>query len=138
MMRLALIFCFLCGPALADTVVAARTIRPQSLVTAQDLVIKPGTLPGTVSDPAQIIGMEARVALYAGRPVRIGDVGPPAVIDRNQIVSLIFIQNGLRISAEGRALDRAGVGEIVRVMNISSRNTISGFVTADGRVMVSQ
>lgn len=138
-MRWAWAICLcLAGPAAADTVVAACTIRPQTILSAADLSLKPGEVAGGLEDPALIIGMETRVALYAGRPVRAGDVGPPAVIERNQIVPLVFERNGLRISTEGRSLDRAGPGDVVRVMNLSSRSTVSGRVTAEGRVMVSQ
>lgn len=126
------------APVLADTVVAAHTIRPQTVLTAQDLVMKTGDVPGGLVDPAALIGMETRVALYAGRPIRATDVGPAAIVERNQIVPLIFERNGLRISTEGRSLDRAGPGEFVRVMNMSSRATVSGRVSADGRVLVSQ
>ena len=137
MLRVLAIALCMAGPALADTVVAARTIRPQSILTAQDLSLDPKEVAGGVSDPALLIGMEARVALYAGRPVRLGDVGPPAIIERNQLVPMIFQRNGLRITTEGRALDRAGPGDAVRVMNMSSRSTVLGRVTADGLVIVS-
>ena len=129
---------FLAPPAWAETVFAARTIRAQSVLTAQDLVLKKVDVAGAVTDPLHVIGQEARVALYAGRPIRRGDVGPPAVVDRNQIVPLIYDSSGLMITAEGRSLERAGVGEYVRVMNLASRNTIMGKVLADGRIMVSR
>ncbi len=124
--------------AAADTIFAAHTIRAQSILTAQDLVVKDIDVPGAANFPEELIGQETRVALYAGRPIRLNDVGPPAVVDRNQIVPLIFKANGLTITAEGRSLDRAGAGEFVRVMNLSSRNTVTGLVMADGRVMVSR
>lgn len=124
--------------ARADIVLAANTIRAQSIITAQDLVVKPGDAPGVVADPAALVGQEARIAIYAGRPVRLADVGPPAIVDRNQIVSLIFQANGLSITAEGRSLSRAGAGEYVRVMNMSSRMTVTGLVLPDGRILVSR
>lgn len=124
--------------ASADTVVAAQTIRPQTILTVEHLALKRGDIPGGVDDPKQLLGMETRTALYAGRPIRQGDVGPPAIVERNQIVPLIFEANGLRISTEGRSLDRAGVGEFVRVMNLSSRSTVSGRVSRSGHVLVSQ
>lgn len=126
------------APAWADTVFAARTIRAQSILTSQDLVMKQVEVAGAFTAADQIVGMEARVALYAGRPIRPGDVGPPAMVDRNQIVPLVFNASGLMISTEGRSLARAGVGEYVRVMNISSRHTVMGQVMPDGRVMVSR
>jgi flagella basal body P-ring formation protein FlgA len=122
--------------ALAETVVAARTIRAQTILTAQDLVVKPQQIVGTFDDPVMLIGMEARVALYAGRPIRQGDIGPPAIIDRNQIVMLIYMAGGLLISTEARALARGGVGDRVRVLNMSSRLTVEGLVLPDGRVRV--
>lgn len=122
----------------ADTIFASRTIRAQTILTAQDLVLKKVEVPGAFTLADQIIGLETRVALYAGRPIRPGDVGPPAVVDRNQVVPLIYNANGLLIATEGRSLSRAGAGEYVRVMNLSSRNTVMGLVMPDGRVMVSR
>lgn len=123
-------------PALADVVVPTRTIRAREIISAEDLVVKSAHVPGALSQTAQAIGKEARVALYAGRPVRPADVGPPALIGRNQIVTLVFSANGLRIVTEGRALARAAAGETVRVMNLSSRATVFGFVRADGTIEV--
>jgi flagella basal body P-ring formation protein FlgA len=136
-MRLALCFWLLTGPALAETVVATRTIRPQEILAPADLILQPVVVPGGVSDPDLLIGQEARVALYAGRPVRAGDVGPPALVERNSLVSLIYSTSGLRISTEGRALDRAGPGEMVRVMNLASRTTVSARIGPDGAAYVS-
>ncbi len=138
MIRLAAILLTLGAPAMADTVLAARTIRAQSIIGPGDVVVKAVDIPGAATTPEAVIGLEARVSLYAGRPIRMGDVGKPALVDRNQIVPLIFEHNGLRITTEGRSLGRAGAGEVVRVMNMSSRNTVSGRVLPDGRIMVSR
>ncbi|MBA84290.1 flagellar basal body P-ring formation chaperone FlgA [Thalassobius sp. S69A] len=135
-MRTILALLILATPVQADVVLAARTLRPQTIVTAADLVVKGGTIPGVIEDPAALLGMETRVALYAGRPIRPGDVGPPAIIERNQIVLLTFNKGGLSIQAEGRALARAGAGDRVRVMNLESRSTIWGFAQPDGSVLV--
>jgi len=137
MRALALIGCVLAGPAMADTVLAARTIRAQTLIMPQDVVVKDIDVVGAFSSAADIIGQEARVALYAGRPIRHGDIGPPALVERNQIIPLIYDQSGLSITTEGRSLSRAGPGEYVRVMNMTSRMTVSGRVLPDGRVLVS-
>ena len=127
---------FAAGSAAADVLVPARTIRAREIITAEDLVLKSADIPGTLSDPREAIGQEARVALYAGRPLRPGDVGPPALVGRNDIVALVYTTQLLRITAEGRALDRAAAGEQVRVMNMSSRATVTGIVRADGSVEV--
>lgn len=120
----------------AETVVAARTIRSQAILTPADLTIIAKTIPGTLETAEQAVGLETRVVLYAGRPIRPGDVGPPAIIERNQIVTLLYRRGGLSIAAEARALGRAGVGDMLRVMNLASRTTVSGTVRADGTVTV--
>ena len=123
-------------PAQADMVVAARTIRPQSVLTAADLRIESAAMPGTFSAIADVIGQESRVVLYPGRPILPEDIGPPALVDRNQIVPLVYAKDGLMIRLEGRALGRASTGEVVRVMNLQSRTTVSGKVQPDGSVRV--
>lgn len=137
MLRYCAICLFIAAPAAADMVVAAHTIRAQTLLSANDLAVQSGQMAGTAANPAELIGQEARVAIYAGRPIRLSDVGPPAIVERNQMVSILFAQDFLSIATEGRALDRAGVGEIIRVMNMSSRTTVSGRVLPDGRIKVS-
>ena len=124
------------APVLADIVVAARTLRPQTVLAAGDLTLSPQEMAGTFSDLAALIGQETRVVLYPGRPILPEDVGPPAVIERNQIVTLVYAQNGLTLRAEGRALGRGSPGDVIRVMNLQSRTTLSGRVQPDGSLLV--
>lgn len=137
MIRLTFAIALMAVPALAETVVAARTIPAHTLIGPEDLLLRDEVIPGGVDDPALIIGMEARVALYSGRPIRPADVGFPAVVERNQLVPLIFIRAGLMITTEGRALGRAGPGDVIQVMNLTSRTTVSARIGLDGAAYVS-
>lgn len=128
-----LVFCFLlCGPAVADTVVAARTIPANAMIMPEDVAVDAQTIPGGIAAMSDVVGMEARVALFAGRPIKAGDIGYPAVVERNQIITLMYQSNGLVIATEGRALGRAGPGDTIRVMNINSRATVSARIGVDG------
>ena len=49
---------------------------------------------------------------------------------------MIYADGPLRIATEGRALDRAAAGEAVRVMNLASRQTVTGTVAPDGSIEV--
>lgn len=123
-------------PTFAESVVATRTIRAQAVIAPDDLTVVAADLPGALNSPDQALGLEARVAIYAGKPVRPSDLGPAALIERNQLVSLIFLSGGLAISTEGRALARGSEGEVIRIMNLGSRTTVSGRIGPDGAVYV--
>ncbi|HOZ31340.1 MAG TPA: flagellar basal body P-ring formation chaperone FlgA [Tabrizicola sp.] len=135
-MRVLLILVALTGPAMADSLVATRTIRAQTVIGPDDMALVDAALPGALDDPALALGLEARVAIYAGRPIRSQDLGAPALVDRNQLVSLIYLSGGLAISTEGRALERGAEGDVVRVMNLGSRTTVNGRVGPDGAIYV--
>jgi flagella basal body P-ring formation protein FlgA len=124
------------GAALAEVVVPVRAIRSQSVITAADLEIADDTVPGALTEIALAVGQEARVTLYPGRPILAGQVGAPALVERNQLVRMVYAAGGLSITAEGRALDRAGAGEMVRVMNLASRQIVTGAVATDGSIEV--
>jgi flagella basal body P-ring formation protein FlgA len=124
------------GMAQAEAVVALKTIRANTVLTAHDVSIDPQLPSYGVDKIDDAVGMETRVVLYAGRPIRPENLQAPALVERNQIVPLIFNRGGLEISTQGRALDRGAEGEIIRVMNISSRTTLFGTVRADGSIDV--
>lgn len=124
------------GPVAAETLVAARTVRAMSVLTPEDLAVSEDAVPGALRHPDEAVGLEARTMLYQGRPIRPSDVGPAALVERNALVVLVFRRGGLTITTEGRALGRGGVGDRLRVINLSSRTAVTGTVEPDGRVAV--
>ena len=127
----------LCGnPADAQSVLAARTIRANSILTQADVTTGTQGIPGVATSIDQVIGLEARVAIYRGHPIRRIDLGAPALIDRNQAVTLFYRSQVLTIATEGRALGRGGAGDQIRVMNMSSRSIVVGTIAPDGNVYV--
>ena len=106
-------------PALADSVVATRTIRAHVALSADDMTM-----------------VATRVIVYAGKPIHAEDLGPTAIIERNQIIPLSYSVGALSILTEGRALARGGAGEMIEVMNLSSRTKVLGQIGPDGVVHV--
>lgn len=131
---IALLFC--AQSVAADVVTPTRTLRPGALIEANDLTIRDGVHSGSFDRISDVAGQEARVALYAGRPIPFEAVGPPAIVNRNQIVPLSFRSSGLVITTEGRAMERGGIGDRIRVMNLQSRATLFGHVQNDGSIKV--
>lgn len=135
---LTLLLCSVTMPLTADIVVPTRTLRPGDILTTDVVRILEGDRVDSYTEIIDVIGQEARTALYANRPILFDQLGPPALIERNQIIQLKFAGSSLVISTEGRALERGGVGDRVRIMNLSSRTTLFGYVQADGHVAVYQ
>jgi flagella basal body P-ring formation protein FlgA len=131
---LALTAALLCAaaPALAESLVAARTIRAQAILGPEDVTVSDTATPGALADPSQVIGFEARTVIYPGRPIHASDLVVPALVARNQIVPLQYVNGTLSITVEGRALGRGAAGERIRVMNLASRTTVTGVVMPDG------
>ncbi len=122
--------------ALADLVVPTRTIRPGQIIEAGDVQIVDGSNGGSFDRLNDVIGQEARLALYPSRPIPFESIGAPAVITRNQIVPLLYAGRGIFITTEARALQRGGIGDRIRLMNLSSRTVVYGFVRSDGSIIV--
>lgn len=138
MRRCFFIALFLGTQSLADTVVPAHTIRAQTRISATDLLVREVDVAGAFSDPLDVIGQETKVSLYAGRPIRAADIGPPALVQRNQLVTLNYKKGSLVIKAEARALGRAAAGEHIQVMNLSSKTTLVAKVLPDGTLQVDE
>ncbi|MFN4099464.1 MAG: flagellar basal body P-ring formation chaperone FlgA [Pararhodobacter sp.] len=132
-----LLLLLMAGPVQADVLLAARTLRAGTQIGPGDVILTSDPAPlGTAQAPEEAIGLEARVTLYAGRPIPLASLGPPALVERNQMVTLVFLSGGLEIRADGRALERGAEGAAVRIMNLASRSTVTGTVTAAGTVSV--
>lgn len=122
--------------AQADSLVATRVIAAQSVLSAGDVALVEARIPGALGDAALAVGQTARRAIYPGRPILAADLGPPLLVARNATVTMRYSVGGLQISAEGRALDRGGEGEVVRVLSKASKTVVTGRVAADGSVLV--
>jgi len=122
--------------AAAESLVATRLIRATQVIAPGDVTRAAASVAGAAVTTEQVVGLEARVAIYPGRPVRLADLGPAAVVERNEIVRMVYRRGTLMIQSDGRAMARAGVGDMVTVMNLSSRQSVQGIVTAAGLVEI--
>lgn len=136
MKRILWILALMAQPAWAQSVVALSGIRAQSVITPEMVALAEPETIGAFSELDDVIGLETRVNIYPGRPIMLDALGAPAILERNQAVIMRFQRGALTIYSEGRVLDRAGVGERVRVMNEDSKTVIFGRVSADGTIEV--
>ncbi len=124
------------APLQAESLVALRTLPAQTVVTEADVTLVQAQIDGALTEVAPALGLQVKATVYAGRPLRPENLGAPALVDRNQTLTLVYAAGGLTILAEGRALARGAEGEVIRAMNLTSKTTVSGRVDGQGRLVV--
>lgn len=135
-MRMLFLLALLPSAALADGLVAARVLPAGTVLTAADIIAPAAGGSGLSAE--QAIGQQLRSAVYQGRPITATHLTTPTLVSRNQIVTLAYDNAALRIETEARALGAGSAGDVIRVMNLASRATLSARINPDGTLSVAQ
>ena len=80
--------------------------------------------------------MQARRQLRASQAIRTADLAKPDLVQRDQNVILIYEAPGIYLTMRGKALENGTEGDVVNVMNLQSKRTLSGTVTGRGQVSI--
>lgn len=122
--------------------VPTRRIGPDEIVQPSDVMVVPMPInrlgQHAVRETENLVGKQVRRVLMPGRPVQRHSVVPPKLILRGQKVRIIFDNGALRLTASGRAMADAHLGQEVSVVNLSSRKSVIAVAKADGIVVVEQ
>lgn len=82
------------------------------------------------------VGMQARRQLRAGVPLRNADVVKPDLVQRDQAVTLIYEAAGIYLTGRGKAMEGGADGDVISVMNLLSKRTVTGTVSGRGQVTI--
>jgi flagella basal body P-ring formation protein FlgA len=122
------------SPAFAATVTANSTLSRGTMISSGDISVDVDGAEASQDVLDQYVGKELIRTIYTGTEIRERDVQEPVLVKRNSPVTMIYRVGRLEISTNGRALSEGAMGEIVRVMNMDSRQAVEGRVTALGVV----
>lgn len=125
--------CLMAMPAGAE-VLAARTLAAGTVIGFEDLT---PSADAPLSEVEGFIGLQTRTIIYEGRPITFQQLSAPLMVERNQMVVLAYEAGALSIRTEGRALGAGAAGDVIRVMNMTSRATVQATIRDDGIVAVS-
>lgn len=89
-----------------------------------------------IVETEQLIGMTARRVVIADRPIRSAEIIAPQVIERGEIVTLAVNAGFMKLTAQARALQDGAKGDIIRVVNTASNQTVRAVVTGERQVAV--
>ncbi|MGI9387726.1 MAG: flagellar basal body P-ring formation chaperone FlgA [Methyloligellaceae bacterium] len=125
---------------MAELPVPVRPILRNQTIATEDIkvirIAKARISDGTAQAREDVIGKAAKRRLTANRPMQRSDLEAPKVIKRNTMVEILFVQGGLLLKSEGRALSDAAKGQAVKVLNTQTKRTIEGTAVAAGVVSV--
>lgn len=126
----------------ARVAVPAHDIERGDVITQDDLVVQTVAAdrirPGIVTAAANLTGHEARRLLRAGEPIRADDIRMPILVAKGSTVTMTFSAPGIVLTATGRAMTDAGMGETVIVQNPASLRQVSCIVTGAGAVRAAE
>lgn len=121
-------------PAFAATVTANSTLSRGTQISSRDISVEVEGAETAQDVMSYYVGKELIRTIYNGTEIRERDVQEAILVKRNSPVTMIYRVGRLEISTNGRALSEGAKGEIVRVMNMDSRNAVEGRVTGAGMV----
>lgn len=84
----------------------------------------------------KLIGQTPRRGVAALKPISAADVVLPPAVKKGELVTMTLQNSIIQLTAQGRAMQNATVGDVIRVINTSSNQTIEAVVTGDRTVMV--
>jgi flagellar basal body P-ring formation protein FlgA len=123
-----------------EAAVLTRDVERNEVLKSSDLVTerRPKAALGTdVAARDRAIGMQMRKQVRAGQPLRNADLAKPDLVQRDQNVTLIYESAGLYLTIRGKAIENGAEGDVVNVLNLQSKRTVSGVVIGREQVAIS-
>lgn len=124
---------------MADYVAAAVPLAQGQPVDASQLVMLKGDIAampnGIVTDMAQVIGRTPTASLQAGTPLRLDTLRSRPVVQQGQAVRLVSKGSNFSVSAEAKAINNAGEGQVAQARTRSG-TVVSGTARAGGIIEV--
>jgi flagella basal body P-ring formation protein FlgA len=89
-----------------------------------------------VTDARQLIGLEPRLQVRQGAPIRLGDLQRPVMVPRNSTVTIVLKSQFMTLTTQGRANEEGGKGDVIHVTNLQSKRVVEAVVDGPGTVTV--
>ena len=127
---------------MVEVPVLARRVMPGDLITAEDVAWVEVRAEHAGSDVAaaepQVVGMTPKRGVPVNQPIRLRDIQSPRLIDRGALVTITLSTPTLSLSAQGKALQDGGKGDVIRVVNTQSNRIVEATVAGPNLVAVAK
>lgn len=118
--------------ALITTVPINSGEKFHDLDIARRVISRKGQLP--LTDPQKLAGKQARTYVPAGAMIFPSMYENVPVIKPGERVNIVFETEMIKVTVEGLARQKGGIGDMIRVVNLSSRKVIRAEVVDSNTV----
>jgi flagella basal body P-ring formation protein FlgA len=122
-----------------EAAVLTRSVERTDILKSSDLIIErrpKAEIGGEAAARDRALGMQVRRSMRAGQALKAADLVKPDLVQRDQGVTLIYQSAGLYLTTRGKAVDNGTEGDVVSVLNLQSKRTVTGVVTGRGQVTI--
>lgn len=123
------------APHMAASLV--RSLPKGAVIAAGDVRLAPVTGLGPddiFPDPAEVVGRRLKSAVGAGKPLLVRHLEPRWLVEPGAPLVLVAKAGGLSVSAPAEAKEAGLLGDVVRVVNLSSGREVKAIVTGPNLV----
>ncbi|GAA0773486.1 flagellar basal body P-ring formation protein FlgA [Roseibium denhamense] len=125
---------------MVDILALAQPLRRGDILKEGDLstIRMPRTkvTTGAVVDADEIIGKEARSNIRANSPLARKDFQRPVLVKRGDKVTVTYLMTGMKLTSRAQAMDDGAKGDVIDVMNLTSRRIVPAIISSRGQVRV--
>ncbi len=109
-------------------------LKPEDITTVR---LPRNSVPArALHDVSDIVGLSARNHLRAKSPLTRNDFERPTIIPRGEKVTITYQLPGMKLTTRGQAMDNGAKGDVIDIMNLQSRQIVTGTVVARGQVRI--
>lgn len=122
-----------------EVAVLTRDVERTETLKSSDVAQERRPKADVTGEPAlrnRAVGMQLRRPMRAGTPIRTADIAKPEFVTRDQSVTVIYQVPGIYLTTRGKAIESGAEGDTISVLNLQTKRTLSGVVTARGQVTV--
>jgi flagella basal body P-ring formation protein FlgA len=122
-----------------EAAIVMRDVERGDILKSSDVVTErrqKAEIVGEAASRDRAVGMQVRRSIRASQALKTADLAKPDLVQREQSVTLIFQTPGLYLTMRGKSLDNGTEGDVVNVLNLQSKRTVTGTVIGRGQVAI--
>lgn len=121
-------------PALSHDILSGEAVTQNDITNIEVPSARMGSTLVTSADT--LVGQIARRNLQANTPLFTFDLAKPVLIKKGELLTITFELPGIQLSAQAQAMSNAARGDVITVMNTTSKRMIEARITGPGTAVI--